>query len=60
MAEDTWRLGLARQQLTHVLERTSGCHVEVIMKDISTVRYQPQRLWEWEKMAMEVVRAFSP
>ena len=24
------------------------------MKDISTVRYHPQRLWEWEKIAMEV------
>jgi hypothetical protein len=60
MAEGTWRPALARQQLTDVLERTNGCRVEVIMKDISTVRYQPQRLWEWEKMAMEVVRAFAP
>jgi hypothetical protein len=24
------------------------------MKDISTVRYHPQRLWEWAKIAMEV------
>ncbi len=24
------------------------------MKDISTVRYQPQRLWEWAEIAMEV------
>jgi hypothetical protein len=22
-------------------------------KDISTVRYQPQRLWEWAQIAME-------
>jgi hypothetical protein len=26
------------------------------MKDISTVRYQPRRLWEWAAMAMEVVQ----
>jgi hypothetical protein len=32
-----------------------GCPLEFILKDISTVRYQPQRLWEWEKIAMRVV-----
>jgi len=26
------------------------------MKDISTVRYRPQRLWEWAAIAMKVVR----
>ncbi len=34
-----------------------GCPLELILKDISTVRYQPQRLWEWEKIAMRVVGA---
>jgi hypothetical protein len=29
------------------------------MKDISTVRYQPQRLWEWAAMASEVAEVFS-
>ena len=33
----------------------TGCPLELILKDISTVRYQPQRLWEWEKIAMRVV-----
>jgi hypothetical protein len=32
--------------------------VEVILKDISTVRYQPQRLWEWERMAMRIVEEY--
>lgn len=27
--------------------------IELIMKDISTVRYQPQRLWEWARIALE-------
>jgi hypothetical protein len=30
--------------------------MEFIMKDISTVKYQPQRLWEWAELAMQVVR----
>ncbi|MBI4559876.1 MAG: hypothetical protein HY706_19985 [Candidatus Hydrogenedentes bacterium] len=33
----------------------SGCPLELILKDISTVRYQPERLFQWGKIAMEVV-----
>lgn len=33
-----------------------GCPVEFILKDISTVRYQPQRLWEWEKVVMKLIK----
>lgn len=29
------------------------------MKDISTVKYQPQTLWDWAKMAIEVVEEYS-
>jgi hypothetical protein len=48
---------LARREIKDFLEKTEGnCHVELIMKDISTVRYKPQRLWEWEKICMEEVQ----
>lgn len=36
--------------------RRGGCGIELILKDISTVRYQPQRLWEWSGLAMRVAR----
>ena len=42
-----------------VLDKTSGCAVEIIMKDISTVRGKPQRLWQWAEMAMEVAQQFG-
>ena len=32
-----------------------NCPLELILKDISTVRYQPERLSEWARVAMEVV-----
>jgi len=32
------------------------CPLEFILKDISTVRYEPERLWEWARIAMEVAR----
>ncbi len=54
--EEAWSPGKARQCLKSVLDQARGVsHVEVIMKDISTVRYKPQRLWDWERVAMESV-----
>jgi len=29
------------------------------MKDISTVRYQPQRLWEWAAIAIDVAQRYA-
>ncbi len=34
--------------------RRNGCPLEYILKDISTVCYQPQRLFDWSRIAMEV------
>ena len=59
LAEDAGGLGW-RADLRDALDKARGCHVEIIMKDISTVRYQPQRLWEWAAMAMELAEAFAP
>ena len=54
---EKWNPVRAREDLTTVLEKTEGCVVEIIMKDISTVGYEPQRLWEWAELAMEIVQA---
>jgi len=32
-----------------------GCPLELILKDISTVRYEPERLFQWAQIAKEVV-----
>lgn len=32
-----------------------GCPLEFILKDISTVRYEPERLFKWAEVAMQVV-----
>jgi len=60
LAEDHWRPDRVRNELRDALERMRGCRVEIIMKDISTVRYQPQRLWEWARIAMELTEALYP
>jgi hypothetical protein len=57
LATDAWDPESVRMNLEDISEtcKRHGCPFEFILKDISTVRYQPQRLWEWEKIAMEVV-----
>jgi len=59
LAASTWAPDVVEQDLRDVVERCArhGCPLEIILKDISTVRYQPQRLWEWEKIARRVVGA---
>ena len=60
LAEDDWHPERAKQDLREFLQATAGnCHVELIMKDVSTVRYQPQRLWQWAAIASEVADAFG-
>jgi len=59
LAAESWNPEAARTQLYEDLEKTRGCSVEVIMKDISTCRNQPHRLWEWADIAMEVTEKFG-
>lgn len=54
-AEENWRPEQARKDIMDILEKTKGCSIEIIMKDISTVKYKPSRLWEWSKIAQEAI-----
>ncbi|RKX31902.1 MAG: hypothetical protein DRP71_12740 [Verrucomicrobia bacterium] len=53
-AEDAWNPEQGRRRLSEALEKADGVAIEVIMKDISTVRNEPRRLWEWAEMAMDL------
>lgn len=50
-----WDATEAEKQLRDFNDMAKGCNVEFIMKDISTVNYKPERLWEWADIAMKVV-----
>ena len=60
-AEDGWNPARARADLVDFLEqaRRVGGQVELIMKDISTVRGHPERLWEWARVALEVAHEYA-
>jgi hypothetical protein len=46
-AETEWEPEKARAEIREVLERVDDkAHIEFIIKDISTVRRDPKRLWE--------------
>jgi len=53
---DNWDPKNIRIELQKTFEKFRGYRVEVILKDISTVKYKPQRLWEWAKIATEVAK----
>jgi hypothetical protein len=57
-AAPTWDPAVIEQDLRETLDACAehGCPVEFIQKDISTVCYEPQRLWEWQDIAMRLVQ----
>jgi hypothetical protein len=58
-AEERWNPERAKQEIHRVLELSGrACHIEFIMKDISTVSYKPERLWEWETLTMETIQDY--
>ncbi len=59
LAVDTFNPDAVREDLEETRQACArhGTPLELILKDISTVRYDPQRLWRWADIAMEVVGA---
>jgi hypothetical protein len=57
LAYDGFDPEAVRADLTATREicRKFHCPLELILKDISTVRYQPERLFQWAEIAMQVV-----
>jgi hypothetical protein len=53
LAPEKWNPAEARRALREVLEKTRGCAVEIVLKDISTVHHEPSRLWQWAQIAEE-------
>ena len=56
---DSWDLAAVRQGLREVLEKTRGCVVEIIMKDLHHTHFQPKRLTEWTEIAMQLAEEYA-
>ncbi len=59
VAMDTWVPELAVKDFEDTLAATkaNGCPTEFTLKDISTARNDPKRLWEWCSIAERLTRA---
>ncbi len=57
LAMDGWEPEAVEKELRAAIEacRSNGTPVELILKDVSTIRYDARRLWEWVDTAMRVV-----
>lgn len=57
LAVEDWNPAAVEKDLQSTLDICArhGCPLELILKDISTVRYRPKRLWEWADIAMRLV-----
>ena len=59
LVENPWEPDRVRAYLIENLEQAQGCPTEVILKDISTVNFEPKRLWAWAEIAREVTERFA-
>jgi hypothetical protein len=62
LAYDKWEPETVRSDIRAKLTMAAegGCFVEIHLKDISTVRHEPMRLTEWNKIAREeIARIFN-
>jgi len=59
VAMDTWVPEIAEKDFREVLEatRANGCPTEFTLKDISTCRTDPTRLWAWCDIAERMTRS---
>ena len=58
LADDSWSAEPVEKELRHTIEacRRNGTPLELILKDVSTIRGRPQRLSDWADIAMRLVR----
>lgn len=57
MAGETWDQDHVRAGLRDVLDKTRGCVVEIIMKDLHSCHCQPQRMTDWVEIAMDLAES---
>ncbi|MFB3883177.1 MAG: hypothetical protein ACE149_18060 [Armatimonadota bacterium] len=59
MAGESWDIDQVRAELRSVLERTRGCSVAILMKDLHTCNGHPERMWQWTRAAVELAEEFA-
>ncbi len=58
LAEKTCDIDAACMYLQNAIEQANKCPMEIILKDISTIRFDPKRLSDWAKMASGITAQY--
>jgi hypothetical protein len=48
-----------RRTVREAMEICRGCIVDITLKDVETVEFQPERLREWTRVVREVVDEYA-
>jgi hypothetical protein len=59
VAADRWDIEAVRKDFREFLDKTRGCIVEITLKDVSTMRHEPHRVFQWAQMAAEETARFA-
>ena len=56
---DAFSKDTIKQEIGHIIKvcRQAGCSFEIVLKDISSVAYQPDHLKAWADIAMDLVHS---
>jgi hypothetical protein len=58
-AAESWNLDTVREDLEDLLQKTRNCVVEIHHNACSTCRNQPERIFQWVDMAMELAEKYA-
>lgn len=49
-----------KKEISRIVDacKRNGCSCDIVLKDITTVCNKPQNLFEWEQIAMDIVRSY--
>ncbi|MFB3894950.1 MAG: hypothetical protein ACE14V_01465 [bacterium] len=59
LSETVWDPDAVRVDLQDVLKKTQGCIVELVNNSVSTCRHEPNRIWEWVDIAMDLAEQYA-
>jgi hypothetical protein len=54
ISQSNWDVDKDMQDLTDILEKSKGCHVEIIHREIATCQGKPERISQWSTAAKQL------
>jgi hypothetical protein len=56
LAMEKFDESIVRKEITDILAKSEGTSREIILKDISTIKHEPERIAIWAKIVMDEIK----